>query len=83
MKLAGGLGHLTYCLNIHPAQTWDEVKTALSGPVRAVKEKVSPDAAFDVGLRLSGQATDTLQNQACRDELAQIRARLAEFLPLT
>ncbi|MEM7425541.1 MAG: metabolite traffic protein EboE [Pseudomonadota bacterium] len=72
MKLDGGLGHLTYCLNIHPAQTWDEVKAALSGPVRAVKDQVSPDAPFDVGLRLSAEATDSLQNQAARDELADI-----------
>ncbi len=72
MKLDGGLGHLTYCLNIHPAQTWDEVKAALRGPVRAVKDKVCPDDPFDVGLRLSAEATAALQEQSARQELAEI-----------
>lgn len=82
MKLDGGLGHLTYCLNIHPAQTWDEVKAALRGPVRAVKDQVSPDAPFDVGLRLSAEATDSLQDQAARDDLVQIY-RENDFRALT
>ncbi len=82
MKLVGDLGHLTYCLNIHPAQTWDEVQAALRGPVRAVKDKVSPNAPFDVGLRLSGQTTDTLQDQECRDELTEIY-RINDFRALT
>ncbi len=72
MKLDGGLGHLTYCLNIHPAQTWEEVKSALRGPVRAVKDRVCPAKPFDVGLRLSAQAAEALQEQSARDELAQI-----------
>ena len=72
MKLEGGLGHLTYCLNIHPAQTWDQVKAALRGPVHAVKDQVSPNAPFDVGLRLSGDATQSLQDPSARAELKEI-----------
>lgn len=47
---------LGYCLNVHPTQTLAEVAAALRGPVRAVKARVSPDAPFPVGLRLSAEA---------------------------
>jgi len=60
MKLPGGLGHLTYCMNIHAPQTWDDVQEALTGPVAAVKKAVCPDAPFAVGLRFSGEALDEL-----------------------
>ena len=44
----------------------------MAGPVRAVKDQVSPTAPFDVGLRLSGAAASSLQDQAAREELASI-----------
>jgi sugar phosphate isomerase/epimerase len=51
MKLPGALGHLTYCLNIHPTQGWAEARAALTGPVAAVRrallhaeEPSSPDS---------------------------------------
>lgn len=47
---------LGYCLNVHPTQTLAEVAAALRGPVRVVKARVSPDAPFPVGLRLSAEA---------------------------
>jgi sugar phosphate isomerase/epimerase len=60
MKVA--LSHLTYCTNIHPAESWDEVRANLETHVVAVKERVSPDAPFGVGLRLSGRAANELTN---------------------
>ena len=51
MRLPGGLGWLTYCLNIHPAETWDEVRTALTGPTARIKAATAPDQPFAVGLR--------------------------------
>jgi len=66
MKLPGNLGHLTYCLNIHATQTFDDVQAALDGPVAAVKSAVSPDAPFAVGLRFSGEALDELADPAKR-----------------
>ncbi|MCG6902803.1 MAG: metabolite traffic protein EboE [Rhodobacter sp.] len=71
MKLPGSLGHLTYCLNIHATQTWDEVLAALTGPVAAVKSAVSPDAPFAVGLRFSGEALDELADP---DKRAHLKA---------
>lgn len=71
MKLPGGLGHLTYCLNIHPTQSWEDMRAALEGPVARVRAAVCPDADFAVGLRVSAQALaeldDPEQRRAFKD----------------
>lgn len=72
MKLPGTLGQLTYCLNIHPTQTWEEVRAALTGPAAAVKARVCPDAPFAIGLRFSGEALEDLQDPARRADLKAI-----------
>jgi hypothetical protein len=72
MKLPGDLGHLTYCLNIHATQTWDDVQSALNGPVAAVKAAVSPSAPFAVGLRFSSEALDELVDPAKRQALKDL-----------
>jgi sugar phosphate isomerase/epimerase len=72
MRLPGDLGHLTYCLNIHPTQSWAEAEAALTGPVRAVKEALSPDAPFAVGLRFSAETLAELADPARRARLRAI-----------
>lgn len=72
MKLPDDLGHLTYCLNIHATQTWDDVRAALEGPVAAVKAAISPDAPFAVGLRFSGEALDELTDPNKRRALKSL-----------
>ena len=73
MRLQAGNGaHLTYCTNIHPGETWAEVRAALSDHVPEVKRRVSPDKAFGVGLRLSGLAVKQLSNPAARTELCEL-----------
>lgn len=52
--------HLTYCTNIHPGETWEEVFANVSTHVLAVKAQVSPTRPFGVGLRLSGAAARRL-----------------------
>ncbi len=52
--------HLTYCTNIHPAETWDQVFANVSTHVRAVKARVCPDRPFGIGLRLSASAAARL-----------------------
>ena len=47
--------HLTYCTNIHPGESWPAVSDSLRH-VLAVKERLSPDAPFGIGLRLSHTA---------------------------
>jgi sugar phosphate isomerase/epimerase len=76
MKLGcAGAPHLTYCTNIHPGETWAEVRRSLAGPVCAVKARVSPDAPFAVGLRLSARAATEL---GAPGEIEELRAFLAE-----
>ena len=51
---------LTYCTNIHPAESWDDVFANVRRYVPEVKKTVSPDAPFPIGLRLSGLAASEL-----------------------
>ena len=82
MLLPGDLGALTYCLNIHPTQSWAEARTALTGPVAAVKAAVCADAPFVVGLRFSAETMHELADPAVRDDLKRIIAE-NDYLPLT
>jgi sugar phosphate isomerase/epimerase len=75
MKLPGGAGHLTYCSNIHPGESWPEVRENLHRYVPQVKRAISPHARFGVGLRLSAQAARALGDAQA---LAQLRAILDE-----
>jgi sugar phosphate isomerase/epimerase len=67
----GGSGpaHLTYCTNIHPGETWEEIRRNLSSHVLRVKALVAPRGSFGVGLRLSAEAARTLATPAALDEL--------------
>ncbi len=47
---------LTYCTNIHPGESWQEITDQVWSNVLRVKERVSPIKAFPVGLRLSALA---------------------------
>lgn len=50
-----GQFHLTYCTNIHPGQGWAEVEANLRHFAPALKRRLSPDAPFGLGLRLSAR----------------------------
>jgi sugar phosphate isomerase/epimerase len=68
MEVGDGL-HLTYCTNIHPAVGWEAVLESLRAHAPALKARLSPDAPFGIGLRLSGaESTELLDGE-----------RLAEF----
>lgn len=54
------LGHLTYCTNIHPGESWPELYSVLSDSLPQIKAKVSPKHSLGVGLRLSAQAAFAL-----------------------
>jgi sugar phosphate isomerase/epimerase len=70
MRLApDGKCHLTYCTNIHPGETWSDVRTNLERFLPRIKRLVSPDQEFGVGLRLSAAAADTLLDRNIVDEL--------------
>ena len=59
MQVADGL-HLTYCTNIHPAVGWEAVLDSLRAHAPALKARLSPDAPFGIGLRLSGDESREL-----------------------
>ncbi len=52
--------HLAYCTNIHPAETWDETLTALKTHVLAVRDRISSEEPYAIGLRLSQRAASEL-----------------------
>lgn len=52
--------HLTYCTNIHPGETWDEIFSSLQTYFPPLKQQLSPSQAMGIGLRLSDQASRTL-----------------------
>lgn len=68
--------HLTYCLNVHPGERWEENLHAIRTHALAVKSLVSPSAPFGLGLRLSRQAADTLH--ADPQAVASFRQFLAD-----
>jgi len=53
---AGRLPKVSYCTNVHPAESWQEISSAVRRYAPVVKERVSPDNLFPIGLRLSGLA---------------------------
>ena len=67
--------HLTYCSNIHPGETWEEVFSSLEQHALQLKRELSPDDSFGLGLRLSNQAAETLLS---RDNLSEFRRWLDE-----
>jgi sugar phosphate isomerase/epimerase len=72
---AAGAPHLTYCTNIHPGESWSEVKDVVESHVTAVKDAVAGDAPFGVGLRLSARAAADL---AAPDELSAFQGTLRD-----
>ncbi|MEO7098103.1 MAG: metabolite traffic protein EboE [Luteolibacter sp.] len=64
LKLASS--HLSYCTNIHPAETWKTTKTVLETHVLAVRDRLresntlAAEEPFAIGLRLSAVAAREL-----------------------
>jgi hypothetical protein len=51
---------ITYCSNIHPGESWEDVFASLRQHIPVVKAAISPDHPFPIGLRLSHQAVTEL-----------------------
>lgn len=49
--------HLSYCSNIHPGESWEDTLANLKTHIPAVKQQISPDKPFGIGLRLSNEAS--------------------------
>lgn len=55
------IGHVGYCTNIHPGETWTDHFAVLQRVIPDVKKRLSPDQAFGLGLRLSNMASEELE----------------------
>jgi sugar phosphate isomerase/epimerase len=55
-----GASHLSYCTNIHPAESWAETLGMLKTRVLAVRDLVCSGEPFGIGLRLSAVAAAEL-----------------------
>lgn len=73
MRISGA--HLTYCTNIHRGETWSETLAALERYVPEVKRAVAPAEPMGVGLRLSGIASEELQQPAELDRFREFLGR--------
>ncbi len=51
---------LGYCTNIHRGETWEETFRGLKLHTNAVRERVSPNSPYGIGLRLSAEAAAEL-----------------------
>jgi sugar phosphate isomerase/epimerase len=65
--------HLTYCMNIHPGESWAENFAAIREKALAVKESVAPNEWFGLGLRIAHQAAAELTASA------DLRAEALDF----
>jgi sugar phosphate isomerase/epimerase len=74
MRLPGELGCLTYCTNIHPGESWPETRRTMAERVTQVKQRVSPDKPFGVGLRLSARAAEALATPENLEDFAALLA---------
>jgi sugar phosphate isomerase/epimerase len=68
-----GEPHLTYCTNIHPGETYADVRDHIDRYVGRVGREVAGRGLFGVGLRLSAAAAEPLANP---DERRRFREQL-------
>jgi hypothetical protein len=68
-------GHLTYCTNIHPGESWQLHFEAIKENVPSIKSELYPHKPFGIGLRLSHQASLELSQE---DNLTEFKQWLRE-----
>lgn len=67
--------HLTYCLNVHPGESWQENLQAIKSEALQVKSALAPQEPFALGLRLSALAASELRKD---DNLVYFKKFLAD-----
>ena len=63
--------HLTYCLNIHSGESWQENFDAIKQNTLAIRDKIAKGKAFGLGLRLGFEAASQLIKTEELDELSR------------
>ncbi|PPS45401.1 metabolite traffic protein EboE [Chroococcidiopsis sp. TS-821] len=67
--------HLTYCTNVHPGESWQDVFANLEQYIPELKARLAPDKPFGIGLRLAALAARELLES---DRLAQFQTWLQQ-----
>jgi len=68
-------GHLTYCSNIHPGERWEEHFQTLQENLPFIRQQLSPNQPFALGLRLANDASFELSRP---ESLAAFKIWLAD-----
>ena len=71
----GAVSHLSYCSNIHPGESWAEVRSNLARFLPGIRQTMNPEGEFGIGLRLSAAAVGELAEP---EILAEFRSFLDE-----
>ncbi len=66
--------HITYCLNVHPGETLDDIINSIKKFTLPVKNKICPTKPFGLGLRLSYVAANELSNSEKLEEFKNFLA---------
>ncbi|HLA26934.1 MAG TPA: metabolite traffic protein EboE [Syntrophales bacterium] len=63
--------HLTYCLNVHPGERWEDNYKALNDMTLKIRDRVAPEKKFGIGLRLSRLAAYSLASSETLNQLEE------------
>ncbi len=58
--------HLTYCLNVHPGESWEQTVENVRTHARRVREQVCAGERFGLGLRISAAAAQELTDDPAK-----------------
>lgn len=72
--------HLTYCSNIHPGETWEEVLNNVMTHIPQVREALDTVEEFGIGLRLSASAVRELAEPAAIEQFKGVLARQNSYV---
>lgn len=70
----GSVQHLSYCSNIHPAESWAQVSANLHKHLLPIKSALVNDEPFGIGLRLSAKAAAELAEPAVMQDFKSFLA---------
>lgn len=72
--------HLGYCTNIHPGETLSEITAALLVHTSRVRNRICPDRALGIGLRLSNEASIELADEIHLREFSRLLESLGLYV---
>jgi len=75
VRIGANGAHLTYCSNIHPGESWAEVRANIERYFPAVRDRVAPGEMFGIGLRLSARAARELNSGNALPEFREFLTR--------